>query len=304
MWFKNIIFYRLNETFDLTQEQLQEKLQEQVFHPCKSQELTRYGWVSPCQQLEDVYAHEVHGFFMISTRKEEKILPGAVIKEAVGEKVALIEHEQARKVYKKEHDQLKDEVIMDLLPRAFSKFQQTHALIAPSQGWIAVDAASHKRAEELLSHLRGTLGSLPIALPDVQQSPSAVMSNWIEHQDSLPEGFEILDECELRDNVLEGGVIRIKGQQLEDEEFIAHLEAGKRVVKLSLEWDEQLRFLLNEDLSIKRLKLSDQLQEKRADEAADDEIAQFDVDMVQMGLELSKLYPRIIAAFGGEAQRP
>ncbi|EAR61680.1 recombination-associated protein RdgC [Neptuniibacter caesariensis] len=304
MWFKNVIFYRLNEAFEYSQEQLQEKLKEQAFTPCKSQELSRYGWVSPCQQLDEMYAHQVHGMFMLAARKEEKILPGAVIKEAVGDKVARIENEQARKVYKKERDQLKDEVILDLLPRAFSKFQQTYALIAPAQGWIAVDASSHKRAEELLSHLRGTLGSLPIALPDVQQSPSAVMSNWLEHNDSLPQGFEVQDECELRDNVLEGGVIRIKGQQLEDEEFIAHLEAGKRVVKLALEWDEQLRFMLQEDLAIKRLKLSEQLQEKMADEAAEDEVAQFDVDMVQMGLEFAKLYPALIAAFGGEAQRP
>ena len=304
MWFKNVIFYRLTEAFEYTQEQLQEKLIEHAFHPCKSQELSRYGWVSPCHLLDDVHAHQVHGMFMLAARKEEKILPGAVIKEAVGEKVAVIEHEQARKVYKKERDQLKDEVILDLLPRAFSKFQQTTALINPAAGWIAVDASSHKRAEELLSHLRGTLGSLPITLPDVNQSPSAVMSHWLEQHDSIPQGFEVLDECELRDNVLEGGVIRIKGQQLEDEEFVAHLEAGKRVVKLALEWDEQLKITLQEDLSIKRLKLSEQLQEKMADEAAEDEIAQFDADMVQMGLEFSKLFPALIEAFGGEAQRP
>lgn len=304
MWFKNVIFYRLTEAFEYTQEQLQEKLQEQAFSPCKSQELSRYGWVSPCHLLDDIHAHQVHGMFMIAARKEEKILPSAVIKEAVGEKVSVIEQEQARKVYKKEKDQLKDEVVLDLLPRAFSKFQQTTALILPSLGWIAVDASSHKRAEELLSHLRGTLGSLPIVLPDVQQSPSAVMSNWLEQDDSIPTGFDVLDECELRDNVLEGGVIRIKGQQLEDEEFVAHLEAGKRVVKLALEWDEQLKIVLQDDLSIKRLKLSEQLQDKMADEAAEDEIAQFDADMVQMGLEFAKLFPAIISAFGGEAKRP
>lgn len=304
MWFKNVIFYRLTDSFSYTQEQLQQKLQEQAYTPCKSQELSRYGWVSPCRLLDDMLAHEVHGMTMIAARKEEKILPSSVIKDAVSEKVAVIEQEQARKVYKKEKDQLKDEVVLDLLPRAFSRFQQTTALISPSQGWIAVDASSHKRAEELLSHLRGTLGSLPLTLPDVNQSPSAVMSNWLEHNDSIPEGFNIMDECELRDNVMEGGVIRIKGQQLEDEEFVAHLEAGKRVTKLALEWDEQIKIVLHDDLSIKRLKLTEQLQEKMADEAAEDEIAQFDADMVQMGLELAKLYPALIAAFGGEAQRP
>ncbi len=304
MWFKNVIFYRLTDSFSYTQEQLQQKLQEQAYTPCKSQELSRYGWVSPCRLLDDMLAHEVHGMTMIAARKEEKILPSSVIKDAVSEKVAVIEQEQARKVYKKEKDQLKDEVVLDLLPRAFSRFQQTTALISPSQGWIAVDASSHKRAEELLSHLRGTLGSLPLTLPDVNQSPSAVMSNWLEHNESMPEGFTIMDECELRDNVMEGGVIRIKGQQLEDEEFVAHLEAGKRVTKLALEWDEQIKIVLHDDLSIKRLKLTEQLQAKMADEAAEDEIAQFDADIVQMRLELAQLSPALLAAFGRQAQRP
>ena len=304
MWFKNVIFYRLTEAFNYTQEQLQEKLQEHSFTPCKSQELSRYGWVSPCRLLDDMHAHQVHGMMMISAKKEEKILPTTVIRDAVNEKVGVLEQEQARKVYKKEKDQLKDEVVLDLLPRAFSRYQQTNALISPTNGWIAVDASSHKRAEELLTHLRGTLGSLPIALPDVSLSPSAVMSHWLEQEGEIPTGFEVLNECELKDNVLEGGVIRIKGQQLEDEEFIAHLEAGKRVVKLALAWDEQLHFVLNDDLSIKRLKLSEQLQDKMADEAAEDEIAQFDADMVQMGLEFNKLFPALIDAFGGEAKRP
>lgn len=101
MWFKNVIFYRLNESFDYSQEQLQEKLKEQAFTPCRSQELSRYGWVSPCSQLDDVLAHEVHGMVMLAARKEEKILPGTVIKEMLSEKVGLIEQEQARKVYKK-----------------------------------------------------------------------------------------------------------------------------------------------------------------------------------------------------------
>ena len=304
MWFKNIIFYRLTEAFNYSQEQLQEKLSEHVYSPCKSQELTRYGWTAPCRLTNDILAHEVQGFIKIAARKEEKLLPATVIKEALNEKVALIEEEQGRKVYKKEKDQLKDEIVLDLLPRAFSRFQQTHAIISPSQGWIAVDSSSHKRAEELLSHLRGSLGSLPLVLPDVQQSPSAVMSHWLETENSLPSGFEVLDECELKDSVLEGGVIRIKGQQIADDEFVAHLEAGKRVAKLALEWDEQLKFLLNDDLSIKRLKLTEQFQDTLADEAADDEIAQFETDLVHMGMEFSKLYPAIIAAFGGMAERP
>ncbi|MFW1676244.1 recombination-associated protein RdgC [Pontibacter sp. JAM-7] len=301
MWFKNVIFYRLQDGFNLPLADLQDKLAEQAFSPCRSQEISRYGWVSPCNELDNELAHNVQGFIMIAARKEEKILPAGVIKEALQERVAKIEQE--RKVFKKEKDQLKDEIILDLLPRAFSRHQQTFALIAPQQGWIAVDSSSTARAEALLSHLRGSLGSLPVTRLDVQHSPSAVLSDWLSEPTSQPAAFTTLDECELRDSVTEGGVIRIKGQQLEDSEFIAHLEAGKRVVKLALEWDQQLRFLLQDDLAIKRLKLSEQLQEQMATESSDDAIAQYDADMVQMGLEFNRLLPELLAVFGGELQR-
>jgi hypothetical protein len=53
-------------------------------------------------------------------RKEERILPGSVVRDAVKEKVEEIEAEQMRKVYKKERDQIKDEIIQAFLPRALS----------------------------------------------------------------------------------------------------------------------------------------------------------------------------------------
>lgn len=303
MWFKNIIVYRITGDFNYDEAQFEEKLQEQAFTPCGSQDLSRYGWISPSNGLQDTLLHTVHGFHMVAAQKEEKILPPPVVKQKVEEKVALIEKEQARKVYRKERDQLKDEVVLDLLPRAFSRFQQTRALIAPQQGWVIVDASSHKRAEELLSYLRGTLGTLPIALPDVKHSPSAIMSQWLEGL-QRPQGLEILDEAELRDNLVEGGVIRIKGQELLDEEFVAHLEAGKRVVKLSVEWEEQLRFMVQEDLAIKRIKLTDQMKEKMDQESQEDQLAQFDTDMTQMGIEFTRLFPMLIESFGGLAEAP
>ncbi len=304
MWFKNIIVYRFTGAFEHEENQLEEKLQEQAFTPCGSQDLSRYGWVSPSNDLQDTLLHSIHGFYMIAAQKEEKILPPAVIRQKVEQKVAAIEQEQARKVYRKERDQIKDEVVIDLLPRAFSRFSKTHALIAPQQGCLIVDASSHKKAEELLSYLRGTLGTLPVALPDVKHSPAAIMSHWVEGNATRPQGLEILDEAELRDNLVENGVIRIKGQELVTDEFIAHLEAGKRVVKLAVEWEEQLRFMLQEDLSIKRIKLTDQMKEQLDQDAPEDQLAQFDADMAQMGIEFTRLYPVLIEAFGGLAEAP
>ncbi|GGK83177.1 recombination-associated protein RdgC [Amphritea balenae] len=304
MWFKNAIYYRFSQPFSYTPEALEDKLNEKAFTPCGSQELSRFGWVSPSNGLSDMLVHAGNGFLLIAGQKEEKILPAGVIRQKLDEKVKVIEHEQARKVYKKEKDQLKDEIVLDLLPRAFSKYQKTWALIAPEHNLLIVDASSHKRAEELLSHLRSLLGSLPVVLPDVNHSPSAIMTQWLEKPEDRFAGLEPLDECELRDSAIETGVIRCKGQDLGSDEIIHHLEAGKRVVKLAVEWQESLNFIIQDDLCIKRIKLSDQLKEKLDQDSPDEAFAQFDAEFVQMSLELTRLVPALTEAFGGEAQRP
>lgn len=303
MWFKNAIFYRFSQPFSYTPEALEDKLNEKIFTPCGSQELSRFGWVSPAHDLSDMLVHAGHGFMLIAGQKEEKILPAAVVRQLLDDKVKLIEDEQARKVYKKERDQLKDEIVIDLLPRAFSKYQKTWALIAPQHNLMIVDASSHKRAEELLSHLRSLLGSLPVVLPDVNHSPAAIMSHWLEKPEERPTGLLPLDECELRDTATENGVVRCKGQDLDSDEIKQHLEVGKRVVKLAVDWQESLNFVLQDDLCIKRIKLSDQLKDKMEQESPEEAFARFDADFVQMSLELTRLIPALIDAFGGEAQR-
>ena len=80
--------------------------------------------------------HASQGFLLIATRKEERILPGSVVKDAVKEKVDEIEAEQMRKVYKKERDQIKDEIIQAFLPRAFIRKSGTFAAIDAERGLI------------------------------------------------------------------------------------------------------------------------------------------------------------------------
>lgn len=302
MWFKNLIFYRFTESQDYTQSQLESAFAEHLFQPCRSQELSRYGWVAPHSALDQQPVFSSQGAFLIAAQKEEKILPATVIKRKLNDRVAQIEQEQARKVYRKEQLQLKDEIILDLLPRAFSRYQQTFALIMPRAGFIAVDSSSHKRAEELLNLLRNSLSTLPVILPDVHHSPGVIMSQWLQQTASTP-GFSCLEECELKDSQEEGGIIRIKGEDLHSNEIIAHLEAGKQVSKLALEWDNTLSFVLQDDLSLKRVKPSEELTQTLNEEASEDPLVRLDSDIARLAMEYQRLLPQLLDAFGGEIQR-
>jgi len=302
MWFKNIIFYRFTETVNYSATQLEEAFKEHVFTPCKSQELSRYGWCPAHPNMLDSNVFTSTGAFLVTTQKEDKLVPSSVVNQQLKDKVTIIEKQEGRKIYRKEKLTLKDEIILDLLPRAFSKFSHTSALIVPQHGFIAVDSASYSKAEELLNLLRNSLGSLPVKLPDVNHSPGVMMSQWLAQENLVP-AFKCLQECELKDQSGEGAVIKVKGQELQCDEITMHLDTGKQVSKLALEWDETLSFMLNEDLSIKRFKPSEQLSTELNEENSEDPLMRLDSDTSRLTLELNRLLPQLLEAFGGEVKR-
>ena len=164
-----------------------------------------------------------------------------------------------------------------------------------------VDAASAKRAEELLSLLRQSIGSLPARLPQTRQSPGVVMTEWLSGD--RPSGsFEPLDECELRDPQDEGGVVRCRHQELFSDEIGGHLEAGKQVARLAVRWDERINCVITNDLAIKRLRFEDVVNDELEHLDSGDQLALFDARFALMTLELARLLPALLEAFGGEGE--
>jgi recombination associated protein RdgC len=74
------------------------------------------------------------------------------------------------------------------------------------------------------------------------------------------------------------------------------------VSKLALTWQQRIECLLDEKLTIKRLRFADVIQEQASEMEADDVATRFDVDFSIMALELSGFIKALVSAFGGEAQ--
>ncbi|WP_419835542.1 recombination-associated protein RdgC [Endozoicomonas atrinae] len=302
MWFKNLIFYRFTQPFKTSAEDLEEQLRQKRFRSCGSQDMSTYGWVPPLGKHGELLTHAGNGFIMITARKEEKILPASVVKDALEEKVEQIEQEQDRQVFSKEKKTLKDDVLMELLPKAFSRSQNTFAYIDPAKGWLIVDASSFKKAEELTSCLRECLGSLPIINPPLKNMPSHAMTRWLAQEVPMPDKLVLGDECELREPGDEGGQVKVSKQELVGEEVEVHLQAGKQVSKMALIWNDALSFVLGDDLVIRKLKFTDSIQEQLDEVNAETAAEQFDADFSIMTLTLQQMLDELMENLGGMSE--
>ena len=297
-WFKNAMIYRLTKSLDWSEKTLSDALENNQYHPCNQSEMSKFGWSTPLKGSELLY-FTVGKQILLLAQKEEKILPAHVIKRELDARVEKLEQSENRKLKKLEKQPLKDDVVATLLPRAFSKYQQTALWIDAESNLIYVDAASAKRAEEALALLRKSLGSLPVVPLTFANEPSLVMQEWVA-KESIPQWLVSLEEAELRD--ASNGVIRCKQQALDSDEILS-LVNSKYVTKLALEWEEHLSFVLNEDCSLKRLKFADQIREKNDDILKEDYAQRFDADFVLMTGILSKLTENLLHDFGGEKER-
>ncbi len=297
MWFRNLQLYRLIETFEHSPESLHAALEQRAFKPCAGLDTYSMGWVPPAGRETTQLVHAANGRIMVCLRREDRILPSAVVREHVEEKAEAIALAESRPVGRKEKQQIKEEVIIDLLPRAFTRSTHMYAYIDPKDGWAVVDSGTAKKAEELLGALRETLGSLRLKPLAVNNAPASVLTRWLET--STPAGFELGDECELKEPVDNGGVMRGRRMDLASAEVKSHLDAGMQVAKLAVEWQERIGCVLCDDLGIRRLRFLDLIMEEAADVDAEDALARFDADFALMGMELARFIPAVVEAYGG-----
>lgn len=295
--FRNARLFRLGTPFELDAAALEDQLLKRPFRPCGPVETTTLGWSAPLGEETSALVHGVSGCLLLCARKQERLLPSAAVAEALEERVSEIESGESRDIGRAERRRLKEQIINEMLPRAFTRSRRTLLYVDTQAGWLVVDAASERQAEDVVSLLRETLGSLPARPPAPARSPGEVLTGWLL-DGNPPADFAPADACELRDPQQGTGVIRCSGQDLGSEEILNHLRAGKRVVKLALDWDQRLGFVLAEDLSLKRLRLDTALLDEIED--GEDPLARLDAELAIMALQLRELIARLDALFGLE----
>ena len=289
MFFRNLTLFRFNPSLKKSFDSIDDALAEWALKPVGPLEQMSRGFVSPFGRDQPALSHRVGTALWLTLGGEDRLLPSSVINEEVQRKLAQAEQREGRKLGGRARKRLKEDVVHELLPRAFVRPSRLNASIDLAQGVVAVDTSSRKAAEGFITELRHALGSFPALPLNAELSPRALLTGWIAGE-PLPTGFALGDECELKDPVDGGAIVKCQRQELLGDEIRKHLESGKQVSRLALVFDDHVSFVLGEDLVVRKLKFLDGAVDQLENTERDSLNAELDARFALMSAELARLF--------------
>ncbi len=287
MFFRNLTLFRFPTTTRL--DDLDTGLDQCQLKPVGPLELSSRGFISPFGRDAEALSHRLGDAIWLTVGGEDRLLPGSVVNDMLARKLAEIEQKEGRKPGGRTRKRIKDELITDLMPRAFIKPSRTDALLDLEHGIVVIDSSSRKSAENVCSEIRRALGSFPALPLNAEVAPRSILTGWIAGE-PLPDGLSIGDECELRDPVDQGAVIKVQRMDLHSDEIARHLETGKQVTRLALTLDDHVSFVLGEDLVVRKFKLLDGAVDQLESTDRDDVRAELDARFALMSAEVKRLF--------------
>lgn len=295
--FKNALIYRIAQWQPQAIADLSDRLSAQRFIECGATQAESAGWVEPRGERHGALVEAVGGQLILKLCTETKAVPSGVVKNLVEERLAAIEAQTGRRPKGKAVREIKEQLVHDLMPRAFPKQTKTWIWIDPAAQWLVVDSASAKRADAIVTRLMEVLGGgIELRPLRTETSPATAMAGWLLEQ-LAPRGFSIDRECELKQPDSQKATVRYARHGLEIDEVAAHIRQGKLPTQLALTWQSRVSLVLTEALALKRIGLLDVVLEGAR---AGAEEGGFDADVALVTGELRQLLPDLIEALGGE----
>lgn len=282
MWFKQLSVFSFAERFNLTNEQIEEKLKALAFHDCLPSLPESHGWVSPIPNSTALVA-SLNDCYLFCMNSEEKILPGIVISQQLSKKITEREVECQKKIYSKEKMQMKEDLILELLPKAFSKHSKTYLYVDKKQQWLVIGTTQLRRVEKILYLFKKSFNIDTFPLFENQK---VFDFKPFIHKDALE--FQVEPSYVLQDPQNINREIRCKQQDIYDEPLQSLLKEYQ-IKQLALNWQNRISFQLKQNGDLQSLRYGDELiqESKDSDDATLE--TQFNADFLIMSTSIRQL---------------
>ena len=294
--FKNALVYRIDQWEPPTQTDIESRLEGSRFAECGPTQPEAAGWVEPRGEKHGVLLESVGGQLILKLCTESKPVPGGVVRQQLEDRLDKIEAETGRRPKGKAKREIKEQIVHDLLPRAFPKRSTTLVWLDLAAKLVLIGAASYKKADAVVTRLVELFGGLRLAPLQTALSPATAMSAWLSDKEA-PRGFSIDRECELKQPDSEKAAVRYARHTLDIDEVGEHIRQGKLPTQLAMTWNSRVSFVLTEALTLKKIKLLDVVLENAGPAGSAD--GGFDADVAITTGELRLLLPELIEALGG-----
>lgn len=295
---RNIVAYPLPHGWPHSAAATAEFLQRRQFVGCGQLDMQHTGFVPPRDEAE--LCEPIAGRYLICHQHEEKILPASVVNEHVEIKRDEFERLNRYKPGRRQLKEMKEDVIAELLPQAFSKKRRTLAWINKDRGWLIVDASSAKRAEDVLDDMRKAFETLPVETLTTEINPARAMLQWMADNEA-PALFTIDTDCELVSYAEDEGVVRYSNWDLAGEDVRYQLSIGRAPTMLGLTFDNRVSFIMTNRLELKRILLADAVITGL--EESDDAVSKFDADFTLAAAEIELALDALVNELGGLARK-
>lgn len=291
MWFSNaLIFeYENSENLDLNNELKCESLK-----PCPPHARFIYGFTPV---INDDLALEVAGSSLIKFAKEERILPRGVILKILEERVKTWEQHQNRVMKRADKAQLAEELEFELLPKSFTLEKYLTACVDHKRKRLIINTASVTQALQLIASLRKAMPGIKISTLGYDENLTHKFSEWILNPLTLPQNFELAQDCLLIALDNEKKKCNFKGYDLPSDEISNLLEKGMVPAEIPLIWNERIQFILTNNFTLKRIKCLDYLLEDiNETRQLEDEIQQMEASLTLLTAEFGTLVDELLKA--------
>ena len=121
MLFKQAQLFTLTTPFPKKESSMLPKLEPMLFKECPPSFSSSFGWIATTKQENAPLVYSLDSCLLFQIQFEEKVLPSGVIRKELENKINELQTKESRKIYAKEKKDLRDEVTMTLLPRAFTR---------------------------------------------------------------------------------------------------------------------------------------------------------------------------------------
>jgi recombination associated protein RdgC len=305
MWFKNFYIYKFTKPVDALMAGLSETLGKMPLMPCSGLAPQSLGWVSPVKLADAPMAIEQGPFHWIRLGREERLLPASVVRETLEERVQAISEETGHPVSSKRKKDMREAIIAELMPRAFTRRQYTDVLIDRERGLLLVATGTDKRADECTSLLRETLGELPVRKVEPKSPVTDRLTQWIHAPACLPAGWTLEDHCELRSADSDPAVLGLRKMSINKDDLKSWLDSKFRVSKLRINWRDEVSLTLDNQARLKGMRHLELMKERLADRQQDDPLLEARTLLTLLGPVWSGLCQDVIDALqtGSDASR-